>query len=82
MKKLLTIFIAVLYVAITSGFTVNVHYCMGEIASVKFHNADDDACNKCGKPGAKGGGDCCKDVHKFLKVDQSHQAAKIFFTRR
>ncbi|UYQ91644.1 hypothetical protein MKQ68_16265 [Chitinophaga horti] len=79
MKKLLTIFIAVLYVAITSGFTVNVHYCMGKVASVKLHAEDDDACGKCGRPGTKGA-DCCKDVHKFLKVDQSHQAAKVFFS--
>jgi hypothetical protein len=64
-------------VAITSGFTVNVHYCMGKISSVKLHASDSDACGKCGKPGSKGG-DCCKDVHKFLKVDESHQAAKVF----
>lgn len=76
MKKLLAILIAFFYLAITSGFTVNVHYCMGKVSSVKLHNTDDDACGKCGKPGAKGG-NCCKDVHKFLKVDNSHQAAKM-----
>ncbi len=73
MKKFLTICIALLYTLITSGFSVNVHYCMGELASVDLHDSHDDGCNKCGMPTK---GDCCKDEAHFVKYDDSHQAAK------
>ncbi|WP_341837757.1 hypothetical protein WJU16_07790 [Chitinophaga pollutisoli] len=73
MKKFLTICIAGLYTLITSGFSVNVHYCMGELASVDLHDTHDEGCNKCGMPVK---GDCCKDEAHFVKYDDSHQAAK------
>lgn len=75
MKKLLTICMAILYTLITSGFSVNVHYCMGELASVDLHDSHKEACGKCGMPVK---GDCCKDEAKFLKLDNTHQAAKVF----
>lgn len=75
MKKLLTICFAVLYTLITSGFTVNMHYCMGELASVNLHDTHNDSCPKCGMDVK---GDCCKDEAKFVKLDNSHQAAKAF----
>ncbi|SIO54406.1 HYC_CC_PP family protein [Chitinophaga niabensis] len=75
MKKLLTICFAVLYTLITSGFTVNMHYCMGELAAVDLHDTHSDACPKCGMDVK---GDCCKDEAKFVKLDNSHQAAKAF----
>lgn len=70
MKKLAAIFIALLYVAITSGFTVNVHYCMGKLAGVKLQAHAEKHCDKCGKAGK-----CCKDEIKFCKADFSHEAA-------
>ncbi len=75
MKKLITICIAILYTLITSGFSVNVHYCMGELASVDLHDSHDEACGKCGMAVK---GDCCKDEAKFVKLDNTHQAAKAF----
>lgn len=73
MKKFLTICIALLYTLITSGFSVNVHYCMGELASVELHGSQDERCGKCGM---KSKGDCCKDEAHFVKYDDSHQVAK------
>jgi hypothetical protein len=69
MKKLTTILFALLYITLTSGFTVNVHYCMGKFASVNFTSQADDVCNQCSKPGKKG--KCCKDEYKYCKVDVS-----------
>lgn len=74
MKRFFAIFFALLYTALTSGFTINVHYCMGKMASVKLQSADTDKCNKCGKPAKSM--DCCKNEFKFCKVTASHQAAK------
>lgn len=69
MKKMLTICIAVLYTLITSGFTVNLHYCMGELASVNLHESHEDGCPKCGMDVK---GDCCHDEAKLLKVSENH----------
>ena len=72
---MLTICFAVLYTLITSGFTVNVHYCMGELASIDLHESHDNSCSKCGMPVK---GDCCQDEAKWLKVDDSQMAAQAF----
>ena len=72
---MLTICFAVLYTLITSGFTVNLHYCMGELAAVDLHDSHDESCSKCGMPVK---GDCCNDEAKLLKVDDSQLAAKAF----
>jgi hypothetical protein len=72
---MLTICFAILYTLITSGFSVNAHYCMGELASVDLHDTSKEPCPKCGMPLK---GDCCKDEAKFFKMDDSHQAAKAF----
>jgi hypothetical protein len=74
MKRFSAILFAVLYITLTSGFAVNVHYCMGKLASVDLQEAPADHCGKCGKPSK--GMDCCKDEFKFCKVTESHQAAK------
>ncbi|MBC9913963.1 HYC_CC_PP family protein [Chitinophaga varians] len=75
MKRFFAIFFAVLYTLLTSGFTVNVHYCMGKLASVKLQNVpDEDQCKRCGRPVKSM--DCCKNEVKFCKVTTSHQAAK------
>ncbi|WP_143305212.1 HYC_CC_PP family protein [Chitinophaga vietnamensis] len=74
MKRFFVILFAMLYVALTSGFTVNVHYCMGKLASVELHGTPEDICKRCGKPVK--GMDCCKNEFKFCKVTETHQAAK------
>ncbi|WP_160711874.1 HYC_CC_PP family protein [Chitinophaga solisilvae] len=74
MKRFFAILFAVMYTLLTSGFTVNVHYCMGKLASVKLHSAPEDMCGKCGKPVK--GKECCKNEIKFCKVTETHQAAK------
>lgn len=48
---------------------------MGELASVDLHDTHNDSCPKCGMEVKS---DCCKDEAKFVKLDNSHQAAKAF----
>jgi hypothetical protein len=72
-KKITAILLALLYTAITSGFTVNLHYCMGKLASVKLASPSEE-CGKCGKTTTTDG--CCKDKQQFCKVTVSHQGAK------
>lgn len=73
MKKFFAILFAALYITLTSGFAVNVHYCMGKLASVELQSAPADYCGKCKKPVKNM--DCCKDEFKFCKVTESHHGA-------
>ncbi|MBO9730820.1 MAG: hypothetical protein J7623_19425 [Chitinophaga sp.] len=74
MKRFFAILFAVLYTTLTSGFTINVHYCMGKLAGIDLQETEAHECRICKMP-AKGM-DCCKDESKFCKVTESHQAAK------
>ena len=74
MKKAVVTILAILYLTITSGVVVNVHYCMGRIASVAYGYDDHDVCGKCGMPGKKN--KCCHTESKLVKVQDAHQLAK------
>ncbi len=52
---------------------INIHYCMGRLASVEYGVGDHDACNKCGMKEKKG---CCHTESTFLKIQDDHQLAK------
>ena len=72
MKKLSAILLAGLYLTLTSGFAINVNYCMGKVSSFQldtFH----DAFHNAGKKDA--GNSCCRTTFKFVKVTASHIAA-------
>ncbi len=69
MKKLITISLAVLYLAISSGVVVNLHYCMGELADIALGHSQSDKCNGCGM--ANEG--CCYDDVKVIKLQDSQQ---------
>jgi len=73
MKKILAIVVACMYLAITSGLVLQIHYCMGRQvgSSVKFAEADTHACSKCGMQNAKN--KCCHDEVKFIKLQDVHQ---------
>lgn len=74
MKKAIIAILAILYVTVASGVVVNVHYCMGRIASVEYGYDDHDICGKCGMSGQKKG--CCHTEYKLVKLQDEHQLAK------
>jgi hypothetical protein len=79
-KKVIILFVAMLYLSVVSGLAVNFHYCMGSIASISFeHSTDhsDGSCSKCGMEKAEN--HCCKDEIKILKLNDSHQASSFSF---
>lgn len=71
MKKLLTAFIAVLYLGLSSGLAINVHYCMGKVVSANLEIEKHGKCGKCGMTAKKG---CCQDELTVLKINDSHKA--------
>ncbi len=70
MKKAVIAILALLYIITTSGVVVNVHYCMGAVASVTYGHKTPDSCGKCGMKEKAG---CCHSELKVVKLDDDHQ---------
>lgn len=52
---------------LSTGFSVDVHYCMGKRLGVSFHVKKNDKCERCGMKEKKGG--CCSNETKFFKLN-------------
>ena len=78
MKKLLITITALVYFAVSSGATVNLHYCMGKLMSWDLLDKSQGKCDSCGmeKTGHKG---CCHDEHKQLKVEKDQKVSESAF---
>lgn len=72
MKKVVAIFFLTIYSFTTVGATVHMHYCMNKLIGTSFYHSQKKTCEKCGmhKAATKG---CCKDEHKFIKLEREHQ---------
>ena len=65
MKKLLLSIITLIYLGVSSGIAMEIHYCMGKRAGVDLYAGKTDKCGRCGMAEKKG---CCNDEHKFYKL--------------
>jgi hypothetical protein len=57
---------------VATGVSLNVHYCMGEIASVDLHAKEKERCDRCGMEEKKGG--CCSSQKQFVKYESGYKA--------
>lgn len=71
MKKVFTISIAFLYLAVTSGLALEIHHCMGKIADISLLPSPVERCGSCGMK--KGANECCKDELKLVKLQNAHK---------
>ncbi|HMI77260.1 MAG TPA: hypothetical protein VK484_00620 [Ferruginibacter sp.] len=71
MKKGFLAILAVLYMTVSSGIAMEIHYCMGKKAGMEFYGSSSDKCGKCGMTEKDTG--CCHDEHKFYKLQDSHK---------
>jgi len=71
MKKSAVAILAFLYLTISSGMVLNIHYCMGKVSKVELDNFSKAVC-KCGS--GKKAMSCCKDEIKLVKLTDSHKA--------
>lgn len=80
MKKIYTSILAIIYMAVSSGIAVELHYCMGTKAGMELFGSDSEKCGKCGMTEKDTG--CCHDEFKFYKLNDSHKSASndISFT--
>ncbi len=62
-----------MYLGITSGLVLQIHYCMGrEVgSSVQFAEVNAHTCGVCGMQNAKN--KCCHDEVKFIKLQDVHK---------
>ena len=67
MKPVLTTILAILYLASSTGATINIHYCMGKVVSKSI--VQEDKCGKCGMEKKEG---CCEDKVQVVKTQDSH----------
>lgn len=77
MKKAVIFIVALMYLGISSGATLHLHYCMGMLVNMGLTTQNQDACGKCGmtKKEKKG---CCQDEQKQLKTDQAQKTQAHF----
>lgn len=71
MKKIITGILAFVYMAISSGVALELHYCMGDKAGMELYGSSDGTCGKCGMDEKDSG--CCHDEFKFYKISDSHK---------
>lgn len=79
MKKAFVFILAIFYISIASGVTVNLHYCMGHLASVDYghENEEGSKCAKCGMPDDNNA--CCHTDTKLIKLQDDHQLSALAF---
>lgn len=70
MKKAIVAILAVLYLGVSSGIAMEIHYCMGKKSGIDLYGSKNDKCGNCGMKEKKG---CCNDEHKFFKLNDSHK---------
>ena len=62
-----------MYLGITSGLVLQIHYCMGKEvgSSVQFAEVNLHTCSVCGMQNTKN--KCCHDELKFIKLQDVHK---------
>jgi hypothetical protein len=75
MRKIVAILFLSIYSFTTVGATVHMHYCMNKLIGSSLYHGKETKCEKCGmhKLATKG---CCKDEHKFIKLEREHHKAQ------
>lgn len=80
MKRLLLAILTIVYLGTTTGATIHLHYCMGQLVNASFWHTDGDKCGACGMEKLPGddGNQCCKDKQEQVKLQDDQQAASSF----
>ena len=77
MKKILVAILAVMYMGVSTGATLHLHYCMGQLVGWDLGHKESDDCGKCGmKKQLSQSKGCCKDEHKQIKLDNDQKAVE------
>ncbi len=75
MKKLLLTILAFVYLGVSTGATIHIHYCMGKLVNVGLIDKSSARCDKCGMATKQQGKGCCHDEQHFVKVEKDQNTA-------
>ena len=67
MKRVLSITLLGIYLALNLGLVMNTHYCCGKISSVSLFDTQATTCDLCGQQEVST--TCCEDTQTFLSID-------------
>jgi len=73
MKKIIIGILSLIYLTVTSGVVISMHYCMGKIADVEYAYRTNNKCDKCGMENKQG---CCHTEYKIVKLSDDQQQVK------
>ena len=74
MKKIFLGILTMMYMTVSAGIGVDVHYCMGKKVGFELYGPSPDGkCGKCGMKDKDKKAGCCQDQHKFYKLSDSHK---------
>lgn len=82
MKRLLTLFIALIYLVMSTGFVMNSHYCMGKLSSIELGRSEVKKCI-CGmRIDSAKKNKCCHSKIEVVKLQDSHKStiSSVVFT--
>jgi len=73
MKRLVTLFIALIYLVMSTGFVMNSHYCMGKLSSIELGVSEAKKCI-CGmRIDSAKKNKCCHSKIEVVKLEDSHK---------
>ena len=76
MKKVVLTILAFTYLAVSSGATITLHYCMGRLVSWDLSSSHKKRCDNCGMEKSNHKKGCCRDEHKTLQAEKDQKAAE------
>lgn len=88
MKKFLVFILSLIYMTVSIGTTVHLHYCMDKLVEWNLGNKKTNAkiCSYCGMAKTKNGehcgkqdDGCCKDEQKQVKIEKDQKIAGTTF---
>jgi hypothetical protein len=75
MKRLITLFIAIIYLVMSTGFVMNSHYCMGKLSSIELGRSEVKKCI-CGmRIDRAKKSKCCHSKLDVVKLQEAHKTA-------
>lgn len=79
MKKFLLTILAFVYLGVSTGATIHIHYCMGKLVNIGFFNKTKDRCSKCGMATTDQGKGCCHDEQHFVKIEKDQNTTTAIY---
>lgn len=76
MKKVIASILLLLYVTVSSGIVINLHYCMNRLDSAKLGVVNNEVCTKCGMQTDELNS-CCHNEVKIIKIQDVQKVTNL-----